>query len=387
MNTLIQSKQNTKLILDNFLQQKLNDRKGQDALRALQLFSENRVDFYSNDYLGFAQSQSHKEKIQQVLNSHPTYKTGSTGSRLISGNYRYTEELEQKIASFHHAEAALIFNSGYDANVGLLSCIAQRGDTIICDELIHASIIDGARLSLANKYTFSHNNLSALESKLKTSSGRVFIVTESVFSMDGDCAPLVEICDLAEKFNASVIVDEAHALGVFGSHGEGLAQHLKLQDRIFARVYTFGKGLGCHGAAILGSALLKQYLINFARSFIYTTALPFHSLACIEVGYQALETSSEIETLQDNIKLFTHLAAQQQVNLISSTSAIQSKLVTGNTACKAFATHLQQQGFNAKAILSPTVPTGKERIRISLHAHNTKAEIYALTGHLNRIHE
>ncbi|HET8829328.1 MAG TPA: pyridoxal phosphate-dependent aminotransferase family protein, partial [Pelobium sp.] len=229
--------------MENFLQQKLQERKQQNSLRELHQYPEGLADFCSNDYLSFAQSISHKKKIQLLLDAHPNTKNGATGSRLISGNTKFTEELEQKIADFHQAEAALIFNSGYDANLGLLSCIAQRGDTIICDELIHASLIDGARLSLANRYTFAHNDLAALEEKLKQSKGNIFVVTESVFSMDGDCAPLVDINELTNKYGANLIVDEAHALGVFGKNGEGLIQHLNLQNKVFARVYTFGKAL------------------------------------------------------------------------------------------------------------------------------------------------
>lgn len=368
--------------MENFLQQKLSERLQENSLRELQHYHDGLADFFSNDYLSFAQSQQHKLKIQQLLNAHPNYKNGATGSRLISGNSKIAEELENKIANFHQAEAALIFNSGYDANVGLLSCIAQRGDTIVCDELIHASLIDGARLSLANRYTFAHNDLNALEEKLKQSKGNIFVVTESVFSMDGDCAPLTEICTLCEKYSAHLIVDEAHALGIFGKNGMGLAQQLNLQDKIFARVFTFGKALGCHGAGVVGSTLLKQYLVNFARSFIYTTALPYTALACISVGYDELSTTLERETLIDNITLFTQLVSNIKTSVIPSTSAIQSIVFPGNKACKKLASQLQNAGFNVKAILSPTVPKGKERLRICLHAHNKKAEIYELTRHL-----
>lgn len=371
-----------KLPLENFLQHKLKEREQENSLRELHQYSEGLADFFSNNYLSFAQSQQHKNKIQALLDAHPTYKNGATGSRLISGNTRFTEELEQKIAGFHHAEAALIFNSGYDANVGLLSCIAQRGDTIICDELIHASLIDGARLSLANRYTFPHNDLAALEEKLKQSKGNIFVVTESVFSMDGDSAPLAELIELTEKYNANLIVDEAHALGVFGKKGEGLTQQLNLHEKVFARIYTFGKALGCHGAAIVGSQLLRQYLINFARSFIYTTALPYPALACISVGYNELALTPERLILQENIALFTRMVAGNEIPVLPSLSAIQSMLVPGNEACKNLAAHLQKSGFNVKAILSPTVAKGKERLRICLHAHNTKAEIYELTSQL-----
>ncbi|WP_442794985.1 aminotransferase class I/II-fold pyridoxal phosphate-dependent enzyme [Pelobium manganitolerans] len=369
--------------MDNFLQQKLEERKAENALRALQHYPENLADFFSNDYLSFARSPQHRQAVEQLMASHPNAKNGATGSRLISGNSRFAEELEQHIASFHLAEAALVFNSGYDANVGLLSCIAQRGDTIICDELIHASLIDGARLSLANRYTFAHNNLTALEEKLKQSKGNIFIVTESVFSMDGDTAPLADLCDLAKKYKAHLIVDEAHGLGVFGNKGEGLCQSLNLQNEIFARVYTYGKALGCHGAAVVGSNLLKQYLINFARSFIYTTALPFQALACIWEGYRALEKTENRLLLHENVALFKRLVNGKTLAFLPSDSAIHCMLVPGNEACKNLAERLQKNGFNVKAILSPTVAKGKERLRICIHAHNSKAEIYELSSQLN----
>ncbi|MFC5282731.1 aminotransferase class I/II-fold pyridoxal phosphate-dependent enzyme [Pedobacter alpinus] len=371
--------------MENFLQRKLQERVDNDSLRTLQQHPESLADFHSNDYLSFAQSHILKQKLEQLLQTYPNYKLGSTGSRLLAGNGKFVEELEQKIAGFHEAEASLIFNSGYDANIGLLSCIAQRGDTIVCDELIHASLIDGARLSLANKYTFAHNNLTALEDKLKLSKGNVFIVTESVFSMDGDTAPLLEINELAIKYNANLIVDEAHAIGVIGNNGVGLCQQLGIQDKIFARIYTFGKALGCHGAVITGSVLLKTYLINFARSFIYTTALPFHALASITVAYSQLYQSAQMVILKENIALFKHLLSRMNLLLIPSESAIQSIIIEGNSNCKNFANYLQQHGCNVKAILSPTVPAGKERLRISLHAHNTKAEIYNLTNLLSAL--
>lgn len=369
--------------MENFLQQKLQERQQQNSLRELHQYPEGLADFCSNDYLSFAQSINHKQKIQLLLDAHPNTKNGATGSRLISGNTKFAEELEQKIADFHDAEAGLIFNSGYDANVGLLSCIAQRGDTIICDELIHASLIDGARLSLANRYTFAHNDLMALEEKLKQGKGNIFVVTESVFSMDGDFAPLLEMSELVGKYKANLIVDEAHALGVFGKNGEGLTQHLNLQSKVFARIYTFGKALGCHGAVIVGSALLRKYLLNFSRSFIYTTALPYSALACIAVGYDELPKTSEREVLKENIELFTRLTKGNHIDILPSTSPIQSVMITGNEACKKLAYQLQKSGFNVKAILSPTVAKGKERLRICIHAHNTKAEIYELSSQLN----
>ena len=215
-----------------------------------------------------------------------SWNTGSGGSRLLAGNYPLIEKLEKSIASFHDAEAGLIFNSGYDANIGLLSCIALKEDTILYDQLIHASLRDGIRLGYAQSFSFEHNNPASLELRLKQAAGTVYVVTESLFSMDGDLAPLQEMAALCEQYNAKLIVDEAHATGIVGEHGEGLVQHLQLQSKCFARIHTFGKALGVHGAIVLGSSFLRSYLINFSRPFIYTTALPPCTVQHIAEAYK-----------------------------------------------------------------------------------------------------
>ena len=252
---------------DSFLEKKLRQRNEQNAFRQLKP-ANGKTDFCSNDYLGIVHNNLLNEKLP------PGLKTGSTGSRLLAGNYGLIEAAEKQIAAFHKADAALIFNSGYDANVGILSSIPQKGDTILYDQLCHASLRDGIRLSFAQSFSFGHNNMAELEKKLTTASGSIFIVTESVFSMDGDFCPLQQLIHLSKKYNAHLIIDEAHAIGVIGEKGEGLCQQENVQHEIFCRVYTFGKACGCHGAVVVGSQQLKNYLINFARSFIYTTALP-----------------------------------------------------------------------------------------------------------------
>jgi 8-amino-7-oxononanoate synthase len=263
---------------ETFIEKKLAERQLAGNYRTLKTIGL-PVDFCSNDYLGFARSPLLKNKIENEIGDFVS--NGSTGSRLLSGNSAYTEDLEKYIAILHQSEAGLIFNSGYDANLGLFSSLPQRGDTVITDELIHASIIDGARLSYANRYTFKHNDLGSLEAKLKQAKGNCFVAVESVYSMDGDTPPLNEIAALTLKYDAHLIVDEAHAVGLYGF---GLVA-TDLQKQVFARVVTFGKALGCHGAIVLGSNLLRQYLINFARSFIYTTAASFHQMASVKTAY------------------------------------------------------------------------------------------------------
>ena len=352
---------------DSFLEKKLNERKKQNAFRQLKLPS-GKIDFCSNDYLGIVRNNLLVEKDGADL------KTGSTGSRLLAGNYSLIEATEKQIATFHKAESALIFNSGYDANLGLLSCVPQKGDTILYDQLSHASIRDGIRLSFAQNFSYTHNDMADLEKKLQSAKGNIFIVTESVFSMDGDFCPLEELVSFAKKYNAHLIIDEAHAIGVVGEQGEGLIQYKNLQDEIFCRVYTFGKACGCHGAVVVGSQTLKDYLINFARSFIYTTALPEHAAATIKSAYNIFPSLKKERThLQELISCFQRSVLKFEK--LKSQTSIQIVIVPGNDEVKKIASQLQEAGFDIRPILYPTVPEGKERLRIVLHAFNTMDEV------------
>ncbi|SMD00710.1 aminotransferase class I/II-fold pyridoxal phosphate-dependent enzyme [Pedobacter nyackensis] len=369
---------------EQFIQNRLQQRADKGILRTLSS-TEFPIDFSSNDYLGFARSSELKKHTASALTHLTDYKNGATGSRLLSGNHAFTEETERGIAVFHHAEAGLIFNSGYDANVGLISSLAQRGDTIISDELIHASLIDGARLSHANRYTFKHNDLHQLEAKLKIARGNVYVLTESVYSMDGDIAPLAEISKLCVQYQAHLIVDEAHALGIFGAFGSGLVQMLGLENMVFARIVTFGKALGCHGAIVLGSTNLRAYLINFARSFVYTTAAPIHSIATIHSAYQILAKTDHTVQIKSKIALYLDLVRKSNVRTIPSTSAIQTVLYNNSIAAKEAAQTLQNKGLDIRAILSPTVAEGKERLRICLHLFNSDQEIEMLVNELKTL--
>jgi len=357
------------------LKAKLRQREEANSLRILPVPDE-LVDFSSNDYLGFSRSTNISEAACQYLSTTNNKSNGATGSRLISGNHGLYQEAENYIAQFHQTESSLIFNSGYDANVGLFSSVPQRGDTILYDEYIHASIRDGIRLSNASAYKYRHNHMLDLEKqlkKVKNGQREIYVATESVFSMDGDSPDLERIISFCEQYGARVIVDEAHALGVRGAKGEGVVQAQGLQDKVFARIVTFGKGLGCHGAAVLGSTELKDYLINFARSFIYTTGLPPHSLATIRTAYKHLENSTyAMQALQKNINFFKREAERLGLDFIKSDSAIQCVIMSGNQKVKYCAWQLQQNGFNIKPILSPTVPQGQERLRFCIHAYNTE---------------
>ncbi len=357
---------------ENFLEKKLSERKNENALRTLKIH-ENKIDFCSNDYLGIVKNKLIEKNIPQNL-SH-----GSTGSRLLSGNYKSIEDAETFIATFHEAGAGLIFNSGYDANTGLLSCVPQKNDIIIYDQLSHASIRDGIRLSFATSFSFLHNNIIDLEKKLSSAKNyqNIFIVTESVFSMDGDIAPLIEISNLCKKYGAHLIVDEAHATGVIGEKGEGLVQQLHLQKKCFARIHTFGKACGCHGAIILGSAQLKKYCINFCRQFIYSTSLPPSATAAITASYQLFPfLKKERDYLNNLITLFKNKALKYTI--LKSETPIQVVLIPGNNEVKKVALSLQKNNLDVRPILYPTVPKGKERLRIVVHAFNTEKEIEQL---------
>ena len=374
------------------LQHKLIQRQAANALRQLPV-NGNRLDFASNDYLGFAQNTALFDAVHDFLVNRNIKTNGATGSRLISGNHSLYSETEAAIAQFHQAESALIFNSGYDANVGFFNAVPQRGDVILYDELCHASIRDGLQMSKAKSYKFNHNNPEDLQGHLeKWNSKRtaenhfeIYVALETVYSMDGDTPPLEEIVLLCEQYNAYLVVDEAHALGVLGEHGEGVVQYLDLQSRIFARIVTFGKGLGCHGAAILGSQELQSYLVNFARSFIYTTGLSPHAVATIHVAYQFLQQEqATVQALQTRI---VHMNQEikrlgLQPLFVYSKSAIHCAIIPGNDKVRAIAQSLQEAGFEVKPILSPTVPEGQERLRFCLHAFTPLELITAVLDRL-----
>lgn len=340
-------------------QRNLQDRKEKGSLRSLLSFDKH-IDFWSNDYLGLAQAS-------QLVDVK-----GSTGSRLISGNSTVVEDVERQVASHFQSEAALIFNSGYDANLGLFSSLPQKGDTIIYDEFVHASVRDGIRLSFANAFSFKHNDVEDLQKKLQKTEGTVFVAVESLYSMDGDTAPLIEINRLCEEYEALLVVDEAHSGGFFGDEGRGMCQELGILDSVFIRLFTFGKAYGAHGAVVCCSDEVRQFLINFARSFIYTTALPEGMYT--HVLHQIEQSKSEIlrQQLQTNI---AHFSTKIQSTLSSGRSPIQIIEFSDLESCKLKAQQLQDAGFAVKAILPPTVPTGSQRLRICIHAFNTREEI------------
>ena len=342
------------------------------------------TDFFSNDYLGYARKEKLQKNYEALVQEHNINTFGSTGSRLISGNHFLFDLLEEKVKNMLSAESALFFNSGYDANIGLLSAILQPKDLVIYDELCHASIRDGLQMCKAKTYKFKHNDYEDLSQKVTNQQNRlnpqnIYIVTESVFSMDGDHSDTKKLIDIVQNFEAYLILDEAHALGVCGQDFKGLSYDCS--DQVFARIFTCGKSLGSHGAFVLGSTDLKSYLVNFCKSFIYTTAASPHQVASVLSALNYFETQDDEKIqLEKNIKYFRKQlkAFFLESRFINSHSAIQSFKITGNTEAKNISKYLQNNGFGVKAIIHPTVPKGQERIRICLHSFNTEQEIFSL---------
>lgn len=357
---------------------KLEQRRQDNAFRVLS-GDKNLIDFSSNDYLGLA-------RRSREANEVGSFQSGATGSRLLTGNHTLYEELEEFLCSYHRSASALVFNSGYNANIGFFTSVPQRGDVVFYDELVHASIRDGINLGTAKSYKFKHNDLNDLGNKIEVSlrapsksiKREVYIATESVFSMDGDSPDLTALVKFCNENNYYLVVDEAHATGIFGE-GRDLVCELVLEDNIFARIITFGKAMGNHGAAILGGTGLKEYLVNFARSLIYTTALPPHTLASVLSTYKFMEKEGpqQGKNLKEIIEYFKQQVRHLHLHghFIPSNSSIHCLLLPGNENVKRASKQLEQEGFDVKPILSPTVTKGRERLRFCLHTYNSKEEI------------
>jgi 8-amino-7-oxononanoate synthase len=362
------------------------------------------VDFSSNDYLGLARNAAQKRRVealwQEASKGQHTATLGATGSRLLSGDAAIFHELETYLATVHQRPAALLCNSGYDANLALVSSLPC--DVIFYDEFAHNSLHMAMRLWQESNQKgrrqwrpFRHNSVAALGKLLESSEkdASVVVVVESVYSMDGDCAPLADVLNLADRYGARVVVDEAHGLGVSGATGLlstlGLHQH----PALLSAVYTFGKAAGCHGAVITGSQTLKSYLVNYGYPLIYSTAMPLHSLCTIQAAYESMihpRGDALRSHLTHLIRVFHRLMQsevlenrQADLGLISSSTPIQALLVPGNQRCSALCQAIwkeSRQRIRLFPIKSPTVPAGKERVRIVLHAHNTEDQVRELVS-------
>ena len=358
------------------IREALREREKASLLRSLET-APGGVDFCSNDYLGLARDRRLRGRIAAVA-AESAAPQGATGSRLISGNHPAIEALEARLAEFYSSEAALVFSSGFAANLGLLASLGGVVRTLVCDRLLHASAIDGGRLSGAKRVIFAHNDMRDLKARLgELHSGETAAVAvDTVYSMDGDFAPLEEIAVLAEQHDAAVVVDEAHANGVLGPAGRGGVIAAGLQDRVLARVVTFGKALGLQGGAVLCSKDLRDYLVNFARSFVFSTGVSPLWAASVQSVYDMLpDQNAERQRLLANVSHFRGRMAESAQPWLPSESWIQCLRVPGARRIKRVGGVLRNRGLAALPIRAPTVPEGEERIRVCLHAYNTEDEI------------
>lgn len=361
---------------NNFLyfKEALEERKENGILRILKP-KEKGIDFYSNDYLGLATNKEFQDLLLKKILENPELLKGSTGSRLISGNSSVVIEVEDFIAKEHKFESALLFPSGYNANLALFSTLPNRHDTIIVDEKIHRSVHDACKMSYAKKLKFKHNDVEHLEQILKGQNGICYVAIESLYSMDGGIAPVKDIVEITKKYKAHLIIDEAHAFGVFGY---GWVAQLHLQNSVLATVITYGKALGTHGASILTNEVIKSYLINFAASFIYTTSAHDFLWMSIKEGYNFLKANQHLcVELKKNIKIFRKHNLQ---SISSENSPVQAILITNNRQLIALKETLFDSGFLTYAVFSPTVKEGTERLRICLHSFNKEEDIITLTN-------
>ncbi|KKZ68627.1 8-amino-7-oxononanoate synthase [[Emmonsia] crescens] len=383
-------------------QARLDQREAKGHRRRLKVPPSGAVDFSSNDFLSLSTSATLRSHfLQSLARESSSHSLASKGSRLLDGNSAYAEELECFVASFHNAESGLLFNSGYDANLSIFSCIPQPGDVILYDELIHASVHDGMRLSRASrKIPFKHNSVDAFltiaqslaqeDHLIESGERNVLVAVESLYSMEGDIAPIAELLEVIKtvfpRGNGYMIVDEAHSTGAFGPRGAGIVQELGVESRIFIRLHTFGKALASHGAIVLCSHLTREYLINYARSLIYSTAMGLPSLVSTRAVYD-LMSQGVTETLQSQLYelvqyMATGLKSLQQADptILTIQHQNRSPIFSLQTAmARELASFLQAEGQIVRAIMPPTVPKGTERVRVCLHARNTFEEIDRLT--------
>ncbi|HUC96837.1 MAG TPA: 8-amino-7-oxononanoate synthase [Candidatus Polarisedimenticolaceae bacterium] len=333
------------------------------------------LNFSSNNYLGLA---NHPALAKAAIDAIGRYGCGSGASRLISGNMTLHEELEIKLAQLKGSETALVFNSGFQANTGIIPTLVGDGDVVFSDALNHASIIDGCRLSRAKIVVYRHCDADQLEQGLKDAprSSRKLIVTESLFSMDGDEAPLKQIVDLSEKYDAMTMVDEAHATGVYEPNGAGLVSQLQLSDRVLVQMGTLGKALGGFGAYIAGSAALRELLINRCRSFIFTTSLPPAVMAMAIAAVELIKHESERRrVLRNNCARVRDGLARLGYSLGDSRSQILPLMIGDANECIRLSDRLLDRGVFAQGIRPPTVPPGTSRLRITLMATHTSDQI------------
>ncbi|UOF92588.1 8-amino-7-oxononanoate synthase [Fodinisporobacter ferrooxydans] len=335
----------------------------------------NLLNLSSNNYLGLAGDIRLKEAMIHAVRE---IGTGAAASRLIVGNYPLYEQTESALAKWKGAEAGLIFSSGYSANIGMISSIIGRDGIVFSDKLNHASIVDGVILSRSEHKRYRHNDFNHLETLLKQAPfhKRKLIVTDTVFSMDGDLAKLQDLVTLKERYHAILMVDEAHSSGIFGEHGEGLVHHMKLQDKVEIQMGTFSKALGCFGAYAVGDRWLMEYFTNKMRSFIYTTALPPAILGAIYAAIRIVPNEHQRRrTLFEHSEYFRNSLLQLGFNICGSETQIIPILIGPNDQTTEFSQRLLEEGIAGIPIRPPTVPMNQARIRFSLMATHKREDL------------
>lgn len=367
------------------MERRLNKLKTQNKFRILPT-EKNLVDFSSNDYLGLSQEGSVSKAVNECQSGQFSERFGATGSRLLNGNSKAILLLEEKIRECHNSPTALLFNSGYDANLGLISCLPKDDSQILYDENVHVSIKDGVKLSGTLSYPFRHNDLNHLEDRLKRASKSSFVIVESLYSMDGDFSPLREIANLCLKYGANLVVDEAHTGGIFGKSGAGLVEHLNLSDQVFARIITYGKAFGCQGASVLGSPILKDYLINFSHPFIYTTAPSSVSVRAVTHAYELMVDDSRRNKLHNNIRLFSNELEKNHSLMVRGDPFSPIRWIPIPEDTQPSSTDFfESKGLDVRLIRSPTVKRGTERMRVVMHSFNSTEEILKLLDAMKSI--
>ena len=364
--------------LDNFNEKKLIRHINSFDKTGGIIFQNNKriLNFSTNDYLNLSNHPYVKEK---AIKATEKYGAGSGSSRLVSGTLSIHEELEAKIAHHKNYSDALVFGSGYMANIGIIPSLANRKDVIISDRLVHSCILDGIKLSGAKHVRFKHNDLISLKTRLQECSdiqNKKIIVVESVYSMDGDLAPLKEIFALAEKHNALLMVDEAHATGTIGNSGRGLINQLDLESKIPFAMGTMSKGIGSYGGFIACSNNFKKLLIQEASSFIYTTALPPSAISASIAAIEIIERESSLGlNLQKKSTKFRKIMNESGIDTMNSKSQIIPIVIGDNQKTLNIAERLSKEGIIVGAIRPPTVPEGSARLRVSISLAHTEEDL------------
>ncbi len=377
----------------NALQKQLEQRKTDGLLRQRRLLDspqaeyivangQDYLSFCSNDYLGLA---NHPTLIATMQAAAGDSGVGSGASNLITGHHRYHDALEKKLAKFVELPAALVFSTGYMANIGVLGALVGRGDAIFADKLNHACLNDGGYYSLAEFHRFAHNDVAALEKLLKTSTAKhKLIAVDAVFSMDGDIAPLPEYLRLCEQYDAYLYVDDAHGFGVLGQNGRGSLSHFKLKSPRLIYMATLGKAAGVAGAFVAGQQVVIDYLIQTAKSYVYSTPAPPALSATLAESVNLIENGDDLRVhLQHLIATLKQHLRLKNWKLLPSETAVQPLIVGSNHAAVSLSEHLQKQGILVPAIRPPTVPVNTARLRISLSAAHSEQDVIKLAEALN----